>query len=253
MFRLDTFMGKKILKSSLMDDDNVVVFFTTRDLSLKAGERDDLIQEIENNKKLVCEGLNIPFENLVIPQQTHSDNVEIVDNEARSAKASRFTFENTDAIVTNQQNIALALNFADCVPILFYDPIKKVIAAAHAGWRGTVAKIGPKTIDKMVKNFNSNPEDIIALIGPAIGKCCFEAGEDVLNQLKGTILLTSSEVFSDFKADLKLINKLQLIDSGIKKIDVSEYCTSCQNELFFSYRKEKGKTARHSAVILLKG
>lgn len=253
MFRLDTFMGKRVLKSSLIDDDNIVAFFTTRDLSLKAGERDDLIPEVENNKKLVCEGLNIPFENLVIPQQTHSDNVEIIYLKVRSASASHLTLENTDALVTNEPNIALALNFADCVPILFYDPIEKVIAAAHAGWRGTVAKIGPKTVDKMVKNFNSNPEDIIALIGPAIGKCCFEAGEDVLAQLKQSVNGNFSVAFSDFNADLKLINKLQLLDSGVKKIDVSEYCTSCQNELFFSYRKENGKTARHSAVILLKG
>lgn len=251
MFRLDNFMGKRILKSSLIDDDNVMAFFTTRDLSLKAGERDDMIQEVENNKKLVCEGLNIPLENLAIPQQTHSDNVGIV--KGKQETLNEIQFNDTDALVTNQSNIALALNFADCVPILFYDPVKKVVAEAHAGWRGTVAKIGPKTVEKMVKNFNSNPEDIISLIGPAIGKCCFEVGQDVLEKLKKSTNSDSKETFSDFNADLKLINKLQLLDTGVKKIDVSEYCTSCQSELFFSYRKEEGKTARHSAVIMLKG
>ena len=171
-------------------------------------------------------------------------------------------YENTDALITNQRDIALALNFADCVPIIFYDPIKKIIASAHAGWRGTVAKIGVKTVEKMVENFSCNPEDIIALIGPCIGKCCFEVKEDVLKELKASLPLTptlspkergsTKNAFINSHADLKLINKFQLLASGIKKIDVCEYCTSCSNELFFSYRKEKGNTARHSAVIMIR-
>lgn len=293
---LDAQEGKRILKSSLIDDDNVMAFFTTRDLSLKAGEREDMIEEVESNKKLVCEGLDIPFENLIIPQQTHSDNVRVVNCKQETVNRIQFAvyssqFTDTDALVTNQPKIALALNFADCVPIIFYDPVKKVVAAAHAGWRGTVAKIGPKTVETMVKNFNSNPEDTIALIGPAIGKCCFKVGEDVLNKLKQSIINPSpfseglndsdptlhprplrerevfqceeralekrvrgeiySDAFSDFHADLKLINKLQLLAIGVQKIECCEYCTSCQNELFFSYRKEEGKTARHSAVIMM--
>lgn len=245
MFYIENFMGKRVFKSSLIDDEGVIAFFTTRDLPLKAGERDDLVQKIEDNKRLVCDGLNIPFENLVIPQQTHSDNVRVVKGNVNS-------FADTDALVTNQPNIALALNFADCVPIILYDPVKKVIACSHAGWRGTVAKIGPKTVEKMSKEYGSNPDDIIALIGPAIGKCCFEAGANVLEELKKTLKEPSSELISNSHADLKLINKFQLLDTGVKKIDVCEYCTSCQNELFFSYRKENGNTARHSALIMIR-
>lgn len=265
MFRLNNFMGKRVLKSSLIDDDNVVAFFTTRDLPLKAGEREDMIQQVEDSKKLVCEGFGIPLANLIIPQQTHSDNVKVVKGRQEGKKARSplslpscppdllpSNYENTDALVTNEPNVALGLNFADCVPIIFYDPIKKVVAASHAGWRGTVSKIGPKTVEKMVENFSCNPEDIIALIGPAIGKCCFEAGEEVLNKLRETLHEDFSEALSDSHADLKLINKLQLLAIGVKKIECCEYCTSCQSELFFSYRKEKGTTARHSAVIMLK-
>lgn len=245
MFNLENFMGKRVLKSSLIsNDDNIVAFFTTRDLPLKFGEREDLKEEVENNKRLVCEGLNIPFENLVIPQQTHSDCVQIAD-------LSR-VFENTDALVTNKEKVALALNFADCVPILFYDSVKKIVAAAHAGWRGTVAKIGPKTVQKMVDSFGSNPEDIVALIGPAIGKCCFEVKKDVLELITNSVDNKAGDAVSRMYVDLKQINKIQLLDSGLKKIDVSTYCTSCQTGLFFSYRKEKGHTARHSAVIMLK-
>lgn len=256
MFKLEEFAGKRILTSSLLQDEGLVAFFTTRDLPLKTGERDDLTEEIELNKKLVCQELGIPAENLIISQQTHSDNVGIV-NEIKS-------FENTDALVTDKPNFALTLNFADCVPILFYDPVKKVIAAAHAGWRGTAAQIVPKTVNKMVEEFSCKPSNIIAAIGPAIDKCCFEAKKDVLKQLEESITSPSdgglgnqpyfqnSNAISNNHADLKLINKLQLLACGLEKIDVCEYCTSCQNELFFSYRREQGNTARHSTVIMLK-
>lgn len=260
MFRLKNFMGKMVLKSSLLEGDNsVTAFFTTRDLPLKAADRDDLIAAVEDNKKLVCKGLNISEQNLIIPVQTHSDNVEVVD-------LKKQFYPDCDALITNKIGVALALNFADCVPIILYDPVKKVIGCAHAGWRGTVAKIGPKTVQKMVEEFSCRPENIIALIGPAIGKCCFEAGEDVIQQLASTLLpqhmvpsANGPEGYPDLffvnkdkhYADLKLINKFQLLATGVEKIDVSEDCTSCESGLFFSYRREKGKTARHSAVIVL--
>ena len=268
MFKLDEFMGRRVLKSSLIDDKDIVAFFTTRDLPLKSGERDDLIEEVEQNKKLISIGLDIPQGNLIIPIQTHSDNLEIIHSPIHLFTHS--PFKNTDALITDQPNIALGLNFADCVPIIFYDPIKRVVASAHAGWRGTVAKIGPKTVEKMVNEFGSKPEDIVALIGPAIGKCCFEAGEDVLLKLQNSLhphpyplspqgrgenampFESFKDAISGMHADLKQINKIQLLANGLKKIDVCEYCTSCQSELFFSYRKEKGKTARHSAVTMIK-
>lgn len=245
MFKLEEFMGKRVLKSPLIDGEDVTAFFTTRDLPLKAGERDDLISEVEDNKKLVCDGLNIAEGNLFIPVQTHSDNVEVID-------INKKVYPDCDALVTDKKNVAIALNFADCVPIIFYDPVKEVIGVAHAGWRGTVAKIGPKTLEKMVDEYCSKPEDIIALIGPAIGKCCFEVKEDVLKQISESVDNKINDAISGMFADLKLINKIQLLASGIEKIDLCEYCTSCQSGLFFSYRKENGNTARHSAVIMMK-
>lgn len=259
MFKLEEFAGKRVLTSSLLQDEGLIAFFTTRDLPLKAGEREDLTEEIEKNKKLVCQELEIPIENLIIPQQTHSENVAVVNEERETVNETLVTqslshlvtYENTDALITDQCKTALALNFADCVPILFYDSVKKVIAAAHAGWRGTATQIASKTVQKMVEEFSCKPSDIIAAIGPAIGKCCFEAQEDVLQQLAATIQ-DNSNVISNNHADLKLINSLQLLACGLEKINVCEYCTSCQNELFFSYRREQGNTARHSAIIMLK-
>lgn len=254
MFKLEKFMGKRVLKSSLLDDEdvvsqNIVAFFTTRDLPLKCGEREDLKNEVEENKKLLARGLNIPFENIIIPNQTHSNNVAIVNG-------NLLNLENTDALITNQPNIALVLNFADCVPIIFVDKIKRVVAAAHAGWRGTAAKIAVKTLGKMIKEFSCNPEDITVLIGPAIGKCCFEVNEDVREQIISTLTIESQKlVYDKMMVDLKLVNKFQILESelasGLKKIDVCEDCTCCQNELFFSYRKENGNTARHSAVVMV--
>lgn len=245
MFKLEKFMGKRILTSSLVQDECVTAFFTTRDLPLKAGELYDMEKEIENNKMLVCEGFGIPFEKLVIPEQTHSSNVEVIT-------VGRSEYLCTDGLITNQRGIAIALNFADCVPIIFYDSIKKVVAVAHAGWRGTVAKIGPKTVEKMVDEFGCKVENIIALIGPAIGKCCFEVKADVLKELVDCVDGNCGDSVSGMHVDLKSINKIQLLASGVKKIDLCEYCTSCQSELFFSYRREKGKTARHSAVIIIR-
>lgn len=245
MFRLEKFMGRRVLKSSLLESDDIIAFFTTRDLPLKTAERDDLTSEVENNKKLLTNELRIPLETLFIPVQTHSDNIEIID-------LKKPAYPDCDALITNQPNIAIALNFADCVPIILYDPVKKVIGISHAGWKGTAKQIAPKTVEKMVNEFNSNPKDIIAAIGPAIGKCCFEAGEYVLEELGKTIEKCPAEAISNTHADLKLINKLQLLAMGVEKIDLCEYCTSCQSELFFSYRREQGKTARHSAVIMLK-
>lgn len=241
---LSEFNGKRVLKSSLLGSDDLEAFFTTRDLSLKYGEREDLKSWVEENKNFVCKSLNIEKKNLIIPVQTHSDNVKII-------KTVDENVENTDALVTKEKNIALGLNFADCVPIIFYDPVEKIIANAHAGWRGTVQKIGVKTVEKMIE-LGSKPENIFALIGPAIGKCCFEAKPDVLQKLASTID-NPHIVISENHADLKQINKLQLLACGLKNIDVCEYCTSCSVELFFSYRKEKGNTARHSAIIMMKG
>lgn len=272
MYRLEFFEGKRVLKSSFLDDfKGVQAFFTTRDLPLKYGEREDLKPQIEANKKLICKGFGISENSLIIPEQTHSDNVqtvEILTGDFALQNRPIKEYKNTDALISKEKNIAIALNFADCVPLIFYDPDKTIIASAHAGWRGTVAQIGIKTVQKMIDEFGCEAKSIIALIGPAIGKCCFEVGEDVRDLLKQsisplTLPLSHNErgnnselannAFSENQADLKLINKLQLLAIGVEKIDVCEYCTFCQNELFFSYRKENGNTARHSAVIINKG
>ncbi|HNW25656.1 MAG TPA: polyphenol oxidase family protein, partial [Candidatus Gastranaerophilaceae bacterium] len=123
----------------------------------------------------------------------------------------------------------------------------------HAGWRGTAAKIVQKAVKKMQEEFKSESEDIIALIGPAIGKCCFEVDKDTMEKILSSVKDEEKVLVCDkMNVDLKLVNKFQLLAMGVEKIDLCEDCTCCKNELFFSYRKEKGNCARHSLAVMLK-
>lgn len=216
MFYFDEYKGHRVLRSDLIKKANV--FFTTRNF----------------DKNILA--------NYIHPNQTHSDNVEIVDN--------RVDYPQTDGLIVAKNDVGIYLKFADCTPLIFYDEINNIGAISHAGWRGTVEKIGVKTVIKMNKIFNSKPENIIALIGPAISICCYEVGEDVKNILLKTVK-NNKDLFIDNKVDLKKINARQLEEIGIEKIDICPYCTSCNNDLFFSYRKENGTTNRHYAVLRL--
>lgn len=182
--------------------------------------------------------MNVFGEKIIYPQQTHSDHVEIVDD--------RLEYPDTDGLIITKKNIPIVLRFADCTPLIFYDTRQKIGAVSHAGWRGTAQKIGQKTIIKM----NSNPQDVIAIIGPAIGLCCYEVSDEVKDQLFKTVN-DLENLSQGKKVDLKLINKRQLEEIGVSKIDLCPYCTSCNNDLFYSYRKENGTANRHYAILML--
>lgn len=213
MFYFDYHNENKVLKSTLLDGiSGVTAFFTLRD----AGK-----PQIG-----------------VAPEQTHSSNIEFVDE--------RISYPNTDGLILTKSGQACYLKFADCTPLIFYNPITKIGAVSHAGWRGTAAKIGIKTLEKM----GGNPQDTIVLVGTAIGMCCYEVSEEVKEQLLSTVKDTVG-LFEGRNVDLKSINARQLKEAGVKHIDVSPYCTSCDNELFYSYRKENGTSNRHYAFLCL--
>lgn len=220
MFYFDELNGQKILRSDLVDGyKNVDTFFTTR-----------------------CVNISIVLDakRIIIPQQTHSDHVEIVDE--------RLEYSDTDGLILTEPNTAIYLRFADCTPLIFYDKKHNIGAVSHAGWRGTASKIGVKTIEKMGVNFGTKPEDIIALIGPAISICCYEVSEEVRDTLLSTVN-DADGLYKNRNVDLKKINSRQLEEIGVKNIDICPYCTSCNNNLFYSYRKEKGTKERHFAVL----
>ncbi len=245
MFYFENINGKRILKSDFIKD--AQAFFTTRDLCLCDKENDKNI-EILNNREIISDYLKIDKNNLIYPEQTHSANIDI-------AIETRHDYPDCDALILTEKNIGIFLNFADCTPIILYDKEQNLGAIAHAGWRGTAQKIAPLTAQKLVKDFNSKIENIIAVIGPAIGFCCYNVGQDVYEKLsktasnfEGLFEIRNGEIF----VDLKGINRQQLEEIGIQKIDVCPYCTVHNNDLFYSYRNENGTGKRHSAVLKLR-
>ena len=244
MFYFENIEGKKILKSSLIKD--AQAFFTTRDICIcdKGLNNNGAVVQ---NRQQVAKYLNLAPENLIYPTQTHSTNIDMAD-------ISRHDYPETDALILKDKNLAVFLNFADCTPIILYDEKQNIGAVSHAGWRGTGGKIGSLTVKKLVSEFGSNPQDIVGVIGPAIGFCCYDVGEEVYEKLSKTVSdfsgmfeIREGKIF----VDLKGINKRQLEEAGVERIDVCPYCTVHNNDLFYSYRNENGTTLRHSAVLKL--
>lgn len=242
MFYFEKINGKNILKSDLIK--NAEAFFTTRDICICDKELNLNSDQINNNKKIIANYLKIDEKNLIMPEQTHSANIDI-------AIETRKTYPDCDALILTEKNLGIFLNFADCTPIILYDEKQNIGAVAHAGWRGTAQKIVPLTVEKM----GSDPQDIVAVIGPAIGFCCYNVGVEVYEKLKATV--NNFDNLSEIRegnifVDLKNFNKRQLEEIGVRKIDVCPYCTVHNNDLFYSYRNENATTKRHSAVLKLK-
>ncbi len=245
MFKQKNIRTGKIFYSDLIPE--LEHFFTTRETVLRSKEGIDSI--VNDNIKAVCEYVNVSERDLISPSQTHSTNIAF-------AKESITEYPDTDSLILTNSKQAVYLNFADCVPVILYDKKNNIGAVAHAGWRGTVGQIVQKTIIKMIEYKDTKPENIYAVIGPAIGACCYNVGEEVVEGVKNSVKDYTKLFRYDGEntyVDLKLTNQQQLLEIGVpeKNIDICPYCTSCNNNLFFSYRKENGTTSRHSAVIKL--
>ena len=242
MFYFDKVFGFEILKSSYLPSINH--FFTTKEFILKTKEENNYTVSINNRELLKYK---FGLDKIITPSQRHTDNIKIASIEENN-------YENTDALILNDRRIGIFLNFADCTPIVFYDKDNNVAAISHAGWRGAVQRIAQKTVLKLKSEFNSKPENIIALIGPAICYSCFETSEEIAEKLAGTVdngMNYIRKVNNKYYADLKNINKEQLIEVGVKDIDVAPHCTCCNNDKFYSYRLENKTTNRMSAFICL--
>ena len=245
MFYFDKINGKTIMKSDILD--GVEHFFTTRESVIKSKE-DDFQNLVAGNKKMFCEVLGIAPENFINPSQTHSVNIE-------AARIGISDYPDCDGLILTNKEQAVFLNFADCTPVIIYDKKLNIGAVSHAGWRGTAGKISVLTVRKMVEEFGSKLTDLKAAIGPAISFCCYNVGEDVLEKLLSTISHTEGvweNRNGEYFVDLKEINRRQLNEAGVEQVDVCPYCTVCDNDMFFSYRKEQATTTRHSAVLKLK-
>ena len=201
---------------------------------------DDERENVLENRKRYFEFLNIPLDRVVMQKQIHSDYINIV-------KEACF-IDGSDALITNEKDLFLAISIADCIPVFLYSPEKEVIAGIHSGWKGTENKIAAKTLDRMKNEFAVEPSDVIAYIGPGISVENYEVSKEVAEKFdEGSYKIIAGKYFLDLKKDIYE----QLVASGIKKenIEVSPYCSFKDKELFHSHRREKGFTGRMFGVI----
>ena len=221
-------------------------------LALHTGEEKvDILANREQIAKQLGSEENFHF---VVANQTHSDHIKIIGKaETKGWRSMDDAIEDCDALITQEKKVILTILTADCVPILLYDTKQEVVAAVHAGWKGTESKIVAKTVLKMQERFDSKVEDIIAAVAPSIGRCCYEVGEDVAKHFFDTPKGFTKKG-EKFMLDLPYINKYQLLSVGLKEsnIEMSGVCTACEVEEYFSYRKEQGCSGRFMSMIGMK-
>lgn len=206
----------------------------------------------KSDKEDLCKELNMNFENLTNNKQTHSDIVNIIKKENIGK------IKEGDALVTNLKKTPLLVFVADCVPVAIVDHKKEAVALCHAGWRGTYSKITQKSIENMEKLYGTNPEDLVCVLGPSIGPCCYEVSKDLIEKFN-TIITNRDEKFyiikeSKYYLDLWKVNELILTSCGVKKENIVNLniCTSCNSDKFHSYRKHNQTTKRLGMILEVK-
>jgi YfiH family protein len=256
--------------------------FSTRPGGVSALEGENLLnlgftdwdtrENVQENRRRFQAALGASGLPLIALKQFHSDVVHSFDTAPTDPCRG-------DATITDQPNLLLAVQTADCVPILLVDPKKRAVAAIHAGWRGTLARIAAKTIGKMQMHFGTNPPDLLAAIGPSIGPCCYEVGTEVATQFLSQFA-DAPDYFDEFRTgdepnpiqwlnmmppghqpppkgvllDLPKANRSQLLAAGLRprNIHTIDLCTACRPDLLFSYRKEGSASGRLMSVIALR-
>lgn len=215
---------------------------------------EDSKDNILKNFDILCSAIGIDYKNIVCSNQIHEDKIITVGKgDIGNGLFYENKFESADGLITDEPGVALATFYADCVPLYFLDTKKKIIALVHSGWKGTVQRIGQKAVEKFKKDYSSNVEDIIAAIGPSIGECHFEVGEDVAQKFTDEF---GSGVVSMYgekpHVNLQKAVRMQLEEAGIKNITDSGICTYCNSDLLFSHRKTLGKRGNLAAIMQLK-
>ena len=208
----------------------------------------------------ICDELNINYNDIVKTNQTHSNNVRRVDAKVETDKPDFAIYKETDGLMTDKSNLVLSTTNADCILLIFFDPVKKVIANVHSGWKGTLQRISITAVNEMQEKYGCNPSDIICCMCPSIRKCHFEVDEDVYNLF--------AKGFSDLKElndiiekrenkwhiDTILINKIILKGAGLLEENIidSGICSVCNKDLIHSFRAEGPGYGLNTAIISLK-
>lgn len=256
--------GVEYLYIPMFDDTGLVrTFFTTRKGGISKGDFDSLnfgkytedrIINVAENRKRLFSALGIEKPIMVFPRQVHGDAVACLTAKDIEGQEN-VTIEDTDAVITDLRHVILTTVHADCLVVYLLDPVNRSIGLVHAGWRGTRNNISAKTVDLMVQNLGAKREDIIAVIGPGLGGCCFEVGPEVYEEFRTRFdyieEFASGNKNDKYLIDLKGLNTKQLKNVGVGQVYVTNYCTSCSPEVFFSHRRDKGRTGRMGAGISL--
>lgn len=253
---------KKLLDYGILN-----AYTIDKNLGFKANDaKGNIIKEKEeqviNDYKKVCNALGEDYKKIVKPIQKHTNNIEIVENEINVdiPDINCKEYDNIDGLITDKKDIILATTSADCITLLFFDPVKRVIANVHSGWKGTLQRISVKAVEKMVEEYNSKYEDIICCICPSIRRCHFEVKKDVEKLFKEEFKDLNLEEIIDEKEneswyiDTVLINKIILEKKGLKQENIidSNICTVCNKDLMHSYRAEKELYNVNTALIEIK-
>lgn len=217
-------------------------------------------KNVLQNFEVLFTSLGLDVKNAVLSHQTHTDNIRIVTKEdVGKGIFKERDYSDVDGLVTDIPGVVLVTQFADCVPLLFYDPQKQVIAASHAGWRGTVLEIGLKTVEVMKNFYGCDPNMIQAAIGPSICKACYEVDNTVVSEIEKISYLDKNKLLvvkenGKYQLDLRETNRQILINAGLSddNICISDLCTCCHSEFFYSHRATAGKRGNLAAVIALK-
>lgn len=223
-----------------------------------APNRGDDPANVRENYRRVCRALGVEESGLVFSRQVHRDDVRRVTAADMGKGLDRAVDYEADALVTDMPGVTLVVFGADCVTMLLCDPVRRVVAAAHAGWRGTALGIAQKTVERMAADYGCRRQDILAAIGPCIGKCCFETHGEVPTAMTAALgdaaLPYIKELGGDkFKVDLKGLNALWLTRAGVpgEQIDISPDCTMCRPDKYWSHRYTKGERGSQAALISL--
>lgn len=236
--------------------------YESLNLNFNRGDSDENVKE--NFIRITC-ALEMNYDRMCFSKQTHTTNVLVVEEkDAGNGIIKPIPYDNVDGLITNVKDMPLVTSYADCVPLFFYDPNKEVVALAHSGWRGTVGKIGKITIEKMVSVFGCNPKNIKCGIGPSICKDCYEVSTNVADEFVKAFGHTAKEKLlspslinpgyaNKYMLDLWTACKIGLLEAGVleEHIEVTDYCTRCNPNLFYSHRIMGAERGGQVAMISL--
>lgn len=224
--------------------------------------RGDAVEDVRENFRIFARTLGCDVNEFVLTDQVHSTKIRRVGkDDCGEAFLEKRSIRETDGLVTDEPGVVLMTFFADCVPLMFYDPVRQAVGNAHSGWRGTVQRMGQKMVECMAREFGSKPEDIRAVVGPSICRGCYEVNGEVTEQFDRAFSpkyrdeLYTEKPNGHFQLDLWAANRIILEEAGLKPehISVSGLCTYENPELLFSHRFTNGRRGNLSAALGLRG